>query len=439
MKKASSPNAMKNLYLLDGKIPFVTAIPFGLQHILAMFVANIAPIFIVTAASGLNEADTVFLIQTAMIFAAIGTFIQLFPIGRLGAKLPIVTGISFTFVAVFCQIGAKYGYGSILGAVLIGGMLQFFLGLTAKYWIKIISPIVAACVVTSIGISLLPVGAQTFGGGIGSAHFGSLTNLFLGTVTLLCCLLFQMTLKSYLKQLSILFGLVIGYIVALFMGEVDFSSLENLSLLSLPHYMPFALEFRAEAIYSVLILFLVSSTETIGDVSALTEVGLGRPASLNEKSGALACDGFISALSSLFGCLPITSFSQNVGLVAITKVTNRKAIASGACLMLLAGLIPLCGCLLATLPHAVLGGAVIMMFGNIMVCGFRMICSCGFNNRHTTITALSLAIGVGFTQVSELFVYFPDIVRNIIAHNCVVMTFIVAVILNLILPKELEN
>ena len=179
MKKTLPKSSLRNIYKLDGKVPYAVAFPFGLQHVLAMFVANIAPIFIVAAASSLKEAETVFLIQTAMVFAAIGTFIQVFPVWRLGAKMPIVTGISFTFVAVFCQIGAKYGYGSILGAVLVGGILQFFLGLTTKYWIKIISPVVAACVVTSIGISLLPVGAQTFGGGVGTPDFGSLENLFL--------------------------------------------------------------------------------------------------------------------------------------------------------------------------------------------------------------------------------------------------------------------
>ena len=439
MKKISSNSAMKNIYSLDGKVPHKAAFLFGLQHVLAMFVANIAPIFIVAAASGLKETETVFLIQTAMIFAAVGTFLQLFPVWRLGAKMPIVTGISFTFVAVFCQIGAKFGYGSILGAVLLGGTLQCLLGLTAKYWIKIISPIVAACVVTSIGISLLPVGAQTFGGGLGTVNFGSLENLFLGSITLLCCLLFQMTLKSDLRQLSVLFGLIIGYIIALVMGKVDFSTLENLSFLSFPHYMPFALEFRTEAIYPILILFLVSSTETIGDVSALAEVGFNRQATLIEKSGALACDGFVSAISSFFGCLPITSFSQNVGLVAMTKVINRQVIASGACIMLLAGLVPLCGCILATLPNAVLGGAVIMMFGNIFVCGLRMISSCGFNNRNMTIAAVSLAIGIGFAQEPKLFVYFPDMIRNIATNNCVVLTFVVAVLLNSLLPQEKEK
>lgn len=439
MKKTATQDNLKNIYSLDGKVPLIKAFPFGLQHVLAMFVANIAPIFIVSAASGLKETETVFLIQSAMIFAAIGTFIQLFPLGRLGAKMPIVTGISFTFVAVFCQIGAKYGYGSILGAVLVGGILQFLLGLTARYWIKIISPIVAANVVTAIGISLLPVGAQTFGGGIGTENFASLENMFLGSVTLLCCLLFQIILKSDLRQLSVLFGLIVGYIIALFMGKVDFSVLNNLSLLSLPHYMPFTMEFRAEALCPVLILFLVSSTETIGDVSALAEVSLNRQATLKEKSGALACDGFISSVSSIFGCLPITSFSQNVGLIAMTKVINRNIIAMGACVMLLAGMIPVCGSILATLPDAVLGGAVIMMFGNIMVCGFRMISSCAFNNRNITITATALAIGVGFTQIDNLFVCMPEIIQNIVTNNCVVMTFIVAVILNGILPADKQS
>lgn len=436
MGKTTSTAAQKNIYSLDGKIPYSQAIPLGLQHVLAMFVANIAPIFIVAAASNLKETDIVFLIQTAMIFAGIGTFIQLYPVWKLGAKMPIVTGISFTFVAVFCEIGITYGYSYILGAVLLGGILQFLLGLTAKYWIKLISPITSACVVTAIGISLLPVGAQTFGGGASSADFGSLENLFLGTTTLVLCLLFQIILKPNLKQLSVLFGLIVGYIIAILIGKVDFTALKSLSLLSFPHYMPFTLEFRAEAIYPVLLLFLVSSTETIGDVSALAQVGFNRSATLKEKSGALACDGLVSSLSSLFGCLPITSFSQNVGLVAMTKVVNRKAISMGAVIMLIAGLIPLCGGLLTTLPEAVLGGAVIMMFGNIMICGFRMISTCGFTDRNITICALSLAIGIGFTQEANLLIHLPEMLRSIVGNNCVVATFIVSVILDLTLPQK---
>jgi len=428
--------SMENIYTLDGKVPFLKSIPFGLQHVLAMFVANIAPIMIVTGASGLSVQETASLIQTAMIMAGIGTLVQLFTLWKLGARLPIVMGISFTFVSVFCYVGPKWGYEAIIGAVIVGGIIEGLLGLFAKYWRKIISPIVSACVVTAIGFSLLSVGANSFAGGVGAADFGSAQNWILGTVTLVCCILFNIFAKGHLKQLSVLFGLVVGYIVALIMGKVDLSALEGIAVVSLPQIMPYKPAFNLSAIVSVTMIFLVSATETIGDTSAMTNTVLGREATDKEISGSLACDGLISSLSACFGCMPITSFSQNVGLLAMTKVINRYTIATGAGILLLAGIFPAFGAILATLPEAVLGGCTIMMFGNIVISGLQMIGSCGFSQRNITIAALSLSIGLGFTQVPEMFNIFPDIIRTIFAENCVAVVFLAAIIMNLIMPKD---
>lgn len=433
-----SNSSVSNIYQLEGRVPVSRAIPFGLQHILAMFVANISPIIIVAGASGVSGKQLAMLIQSAMLIAGIGTLIQLFPLWKIGSGLPIVMGISFTFVSIMCYIGANYGYGTIMGAVLIGGLIEGCLGLFAKYWMKIISPIVSAIVVTAIGFSLLSVGSTSFGGGSGSENFGSVENWFLGTITLLCCILFNIFAKSYWKQLSVLFGLVVGYLVAIPMGLVDFSSLAGTSVIALPHLMPFKMEFHLNAIISVALIFLVSATETIGDTQALANSGLNRSATTKEISGSLACDGFISSLSSLFGCMPITSFSQNVGLVAMTKVVNRFTIATGALIMILAGIFPIFGAVLATLPDAVLGGCTIMMFGTIVVSGLQMIGKCGYSQRNITIVALSLSIGIGFTQVPELFSVFPKIIETVFAENCVAVVFLVAVILNLILPQNME-
>lgn len=435
MNKTSDIN---NIYQLEGRVPVAKAIPFGLQHILAMFVANIAPIFIVASACGLSSKQSAMLIQSAMIIAGIGTLIQLFPLWRIGSGLPIVMGISFTFVSVFCYLGPVYGYNAIVGAVLVGGLVEGTLGLFAKYWTKLISPIVAASVVTAIGFSLLSVGASSFGGGSGSENFGSATNWILGSITLLCCLVFNILAKSYWKQLSVLFGLVVGYIVAIIMGVVDFSALKDTSIIAMPSLLPFKPEFHLNAIISVVLIFLVSATETIGDTSALASSGLGRQVTEKETAGSIACDGYISALSTVFGCLPITSFSQNVGLVAMTKVVNRFTIATGAIIMILAGIFPIFGALLATLPDAVLGGCTIMMFGTIVVSGLQMIGNCGFSQRNITIAALSISMGIGFTQVPEIFSIFPRIVETVFAENCVAVVFIVAIILNLVLPKNME-
>lgn len=431
-------SSVDNIYTLEGRVPIGKAIPFGLQHILAMFVANIAPIIIVAGACGLAENQTAMLIQSAMLIAGIGTMIQLFPVWRIGSGLPIVMGISFTFVSILCFIGTIYGYGTVIGAVLVGGLIEGVLGLFAKYWIKIISPIVAASVVTSIGFSLLSVGASSFGGGSGSENFGSAQNWILGTVTLLSCILFNLLAKSYFKQLSVLFGLVVGYILAVCMNMVDFSSVSDTAIIAIPHFFPFRMEFNVNAILSVALIFLVSATETIGDTSALASSSLNRDVTTKETAGSIACDGFVSSISSLFGCLPITSFSQNVGLVAMTKVVNRFTIATGAIIMILAGIFPIFGAILATLPDAVLGGCTLMMFGTIVISGIQMIGKCGFTQRNITIAALSLSIGLGFTQVPEVFRIFPQMVQNVFAQNCVAVVFIVAIILNLVLPKDMD-
>ena len=439
MTKNKTPASMDNIYTLDGKVPIVKSIPFGLQHVLAMFVANIAPIMIVAGTCGLSTQEMASLIQTAMIMAGIGTLVQLFTVWKLGARLPIVMGISFTFVSVFCYVGPQWGYEAIIGAVIVGGIIEGLLGLFAKYWRKIIAPIVSACVVTAIGFSLLSVGANSFAGGAGSADFGSAQNWILGTITLVCCILFNIFAKGHLKQLSVLFGLVVGYIVAICMGKVDFSALEGVAVVSLPKLMPYKPVFNLSAIVSVTMIFLVSATETIGDTSAMTNTALGREATEKEISGSLACDGLISSLSACFGCMPITSFSQNVGLLAMTKVINRFCLATGAGILILAGVFPAFGAILATLPEAVLGGCTIMMFGNIVISGLQMVGACGFTQRNITIAALSLSVGLGFTQVPEMFNIFPDIVRTIFAENCVAVVFLTAIIMNLIMPRDKDT
>jgi NCS2 family nucleobase:cation symporter-2 len=435
--KSNSEISMNNIYRLDGRVPLEKAIPFGLQHVLAMFVANLTPIVIVTAAAGLSEGETAMLIQNAMFVAGIATLIQLYPVWKIGAKLPIVMGVSFTFVTILSSVGVKYGYPGILGAILVGGAVEGTLGLFVKYWRKLISPIVSACVVTSIGFSLLTVGARSFGGGY-SESFGSSTNLLIGFVTLLSSILFNIFAKSFWKQLSILFGLMVGYILSAIIGIVDLSGLFAGGIISLPRILPFIPEFHLGAILSVVVIFLVSATETIGDTTAMVVSGLDREITEKEISGSLACDGFASSISSLFGCLPVTSFSQNVGLIAMTKVVNRFTIMTGAACMILAGLFPPIGSFFASLPEAVLGGCTIMMFGSIIISGVQMLARAGFSQRNSIISSLSLSVGIGFTLVPEIFHIFPEIIQDVFAENCVAVVFVLALVLNLILPEKME-
>ncbi|MDO4329137.1 MAG: nucleobase:cation symporter-2 family protein [Lachnospiraceae bacterium] len=440
--KANSTNcSINNIYKLDGRVPVGKAIPFGLQHILAMFVSNLAPITIIAGAAkpALSAAQIGLLLQNAMFVAGIATLIQLYPLWKIGSRLPVVMGVSFTFVTVLSTISANYGYPAVIGAVLIGGIFEGTLGLMAKYWRKLITPIVAASVVTAIGFSLFTVGTRSFGGGYHD-DFGSAQNLILGTVTLITCLLWNILAKGYLKQLSVLAGLVVGYAAAIFMGKVDLSLIMSGGVIAFPRLLPFKPEFHIGAIVSACIIFLVSAAETIGDTSALVSGGLGREITGEEISGSLACDGYASAISSIFGCPPVTSFSQNVGLVAMTKVVNRFTIMTGAVCMILAGLLPPVGNFFASLPDAVLGGCTIMMFGTILTSGMQMIADSGFSQRNIVIASLSLSIGIGFTTASESGIWgiFPPVVQTVFSANVVAVVFVVAVILSLILPKDMD-
>lgn len=431
--------SVSNIYRLDGRVPVGKAIPFGIQHILAMFVANLTPITLIAAAGGLSQSETAVLLQNAMFVAGIATLIQLYPVWRIGSRLPIVMGVSFTFVTVLSTIAANYGYPAVIGSVLIGGIFEGTLGLFAKYWRKIISPIVAASVVTAIGFSLFTVGARSFGGGY-AEDFGSWENLLLGTITLVVCLGWNCLAKGYLKQLSVLAGLIVGYVIAIFMGKVDLSSIFAGGFIALPRLMLYMPEFHFSAIFSVCIIYLVSAAETIGDTSAVVSAGLNREIEDREISGSLACDGYASSISSLFGCPPVTSFSQNIGLIAMTRVVNRFTIMTGALCMMAAGLLPPIGNFFASLPESVLGGCTIMMFGTILTSGMQMVAKAGFNQRNITIAALSLSIGVGFTTTSEIGLWreFPEVIQSVFSANVVAVVFVTSILLNLVLPQNMD-
>jgi NCS2 family nucleobase:cation symporter-2 len=437
MRNSENEASIENIYTLDGNVPLGKAIPFGLQHVLAMFVSNVAPIVIVAACGNLSAATTTAILQNCMFIAGIGTLIQLFPIHKVGSGLPVVMGVSFTFVGILSYIAATYGYGTVVGAVMVGGLLEGSIGLLAKYWRRFVSPVVSACVVLAIGFSLLGVGARSFGGGY-VADFGSAQNMLLGTITLVSLLLFQVFAKGFYKQLAILFGLVVGYIVALFMGVVDFSAFQGVQIFDLPKILPVKPEFNLGAILSVALVFMVSATETIGDTTACCVAGVGRKPTTKEISGSLACDGYVSSIASVFGVLPITSFSQNVGLISMTKVVNRFTIATGGVALVLAGLFPPIGAFFNTLPQPVLGGCTVIMFGQIVVSGIGMLQRAGLNQRNSLITALALSVGLGFTAFPELFTIFPTMVAEQLANNSVAIVFIFSLILDLTLPKDME-
>ena len=430
------------LYELRGRVSLLKALPFSLQQILAMFVTNVVPIGIVAAAASpaLSQGEILVLVQNAMIAAGIATFIQSTPVWKLGAGLPIFMGVSFTFVVPMTVVAARHGYGAVVGTVLVGGVFEGVLGLTARYWKKIIAPIVSAVVVTGIGLSLLSTAARSFGGGY-VQDFGSVPNLVTGMVTLLVCLLWQVFIRGTKKQISILVGLAAGYITALLFGKVDLTHLTEGGWFALPKLLPYSPVFRFDAIISICIIYLVSATETMGDASALVSGTLHREIAPEEISGALAADGFGSALGGLFGVTPVTSYSENVGLTIMTGVVNRNVARIGALIMILCGLFPPVGQFVRTIPTSVIGGVLLMVLGQILVSGFQMIAEAGFTPRNKLIVSLSLAMGIGFTASTEAGIWkeFPVAVQSIFAQNIVSVIFVIALLMNLLLPKHMED
>ena len=438
-----------NLYLLDGCVPPHKAFLFGLQHILAMFVANLAPILVLLAADGLTlvGTDKTSILQNALFIAGIGTIVQLYPIWRFGGRLPIVVGVSFTFVGMLSFVAVTYGYGTMIGSLIVGGIFIAIMGIFAKYWKRFIKPIVSSLVVLAIGLSLLAVGGDYFAGGAENAlstgifAFCSWQSLTVASITFIACLLFQIFIKGSWKNLSTLFGIVVGYLVSLLFNlvdgtAIDFSVFNNVQVFSFPKPYDFGeIRFNIAAILPVCLIFLVASTEGIGDVTATCKEGLGRLPTDREISGALACDGLVSGVSACFGCLPLTTFSQNVGIVGQTKIVNRFTILLGAFVLILAGLFPPVAVAIQTIPKPVLGGALTMLFASIVVSGIKMFAELGFTPKNILILTISLGVGYGFSLVGGFYSSLGKVAENILS-NPVAMIFLLSLILSYVIPDK---
>ena len=379
-------------YDFYGKLPLKKAIPLGLQHVLAMFVGNLTPLLIITGACGLVGAEfadlQVELLQNAMIVAGIVTLVQLYAIGPIGGKVPIIMGTSSGFIGVFNSVvgvtgGGVAAYGAIMGASVLGGLFESVLGFLIKPLRKFFPAVVTGTVVLSIGLSLIGVGVNSFGGGNNANDFGSVENLLLGFLVLVVIIILKHGTTGMTSASSILIGIIVGYIAAAIMGAVlphtavnaegveytkawvlNWDKVAQAEWIALPSLLPVKLRFDLRAIIPVLIMFVVTAVETVGDISGVMEGGMGREATDSELSGGVVCDGVGSSFAALFGVLPNTSFSQNVGLVTMTKIVNRGALAIGALFLILCGLFPKLAALISIMPQSVLGGAAVMMFSS---------------------------------------------------------------------------
>lgn len=454
----------KEAFELDGKLPLSQAIPLGLQHVLAMFVGNLTPLIIITGTCGLasNEFGTLqlSLLQNAMLIAGIVTLIQLFTLGPVGGKVPIIMGTSSGFIGVFNSVsqimgGGVIAYGAIMGASIIGGIFEGILGFFLKPLRKFFPSVVTGTVVLSIGLSLISVGINSFGGGNNAKDFGSMENILLALFVLVMILIFKHATKGFASSSSILIGIIFGYIAAIIMGLVlpttgvdaegveytkswvlNWDKVANAAWFEIPRILPVKPVFDLRAIIPVLIMFVVTAVETVGDISGVMEGGLGREATDKELSGGVICDGLGSSFAALFGVLPNTSFSQNVGLVAMTKVFNRYALATGAIFLVLCGLCPKLGALVSIMPQAVLGGAAVMMFSSIVVSGIQLITKTPLTGRNLSIVSVALGVGYGMGSNAGILAHAPELIKLVFGGSGIVPAAMVAILLNILLPKD---
>ncbi|MDY2969789.1 MAG: nucleobase:cation symporter-2 family protein [Butyricicoccus pullicaecorum] len=412
-------------------------VPLGLQHVVAAVVGIVTPSILVANTCGIEGADRTLLIQVSLLVTALATLLQLFPIfGRIGSRLPVIMGISFAYVPTLLAIGGQFDLPTILGAEIVGGVVAILFGIFVRQIRVLFPPLVTGTVIFTIGLSLYPTAIKYMAGGAGTEGFGSPQNWFVAILTLLVVTVLSHFCKGVLKLGAILFGMIVGYIVAYAMGMVSFAEVGAAGWFNLPAPMHFGITFEVSACISLAIVYIVNAVQTIGDLSSTTMGGMDRMPTDKELSGGIIGQGVMSIVGAIFGGLPTASYSQNVGIVTVNRVINRAVFAFAAIVLAVAGFVPKISSILTTIPQCVIGGATISVFATITMTGVRMITSDGFSMRSSAVVGLAVAIGVGITQVQGSLGGFPTWVTTVFGSSPVVVTTIVAILLNLALPKE---
>ncbi len=435
--------------------PLSKAIPLGIQHVLAMFISNVTPAIIVAGAAGFgfgsNSPDfpeLLYLIQMAMLFAGVATLLQTITIGPIGAGLPIVQGTSFAFLPIMIPLVAGKGVdglAAVYGGIVIGGLFHTILGSFVGKLRFALPPLVTGLVVTMIGLALVKVGIQYAAGGvpaIGTPEYGSLLNWSAALVVILVTLALKFFGHGMVSVSAVLIGLIVGYFYALGVGMLSFDAIaaswNNSASFALPQPFRYGIEFTAASVIGFCLMAVISAIETVGDVSGITKGGAGREATAEEISGATYADGLGSLIAGVFGAFSNTSFSQNVGLIAMTGVMSRHVVTCGAIFLIVCGLIPKVGGVIRTIPIEVLGGGVIVMFGMVVAAGISMLSDVEWNRRNMVIFAISLSVGLGLQLEPDAVQHLPETARILMTSGLLPAAFI-AIVLNLVLPHDLPD
>lgn len=433
-----------SIFELEGIPAFRQVLPLALQHVVAMIVGCVTPAIIVSGAvsgGGMSQGDKVILIQAALFVSAISTLLQLFPLGsksgfHIGSSLPVIMGVSFAYVPSMQAIAEGYGVATILGSQIVGGCVAIVVGLLVRKIRVFFPPLITGTVVFTIGLSLYPTAINYMAGGTSSETYGSWQNWAVAIFTLVVVTVLNHFGKGIVKLASILIGMVAGYVVSAFFGMVSFSSVASASVFQLPQVMHFGINFEVSSCVAIGLLFAINSVQAIGDFTATTVGGLGREPSDKELQGGIVGYGIMNIIGAVFGGLPTATYSQNVGIVATTKVVNRCVLGLAAIILGVAGLIPKFSALLTTIPQCVLGGATVSVFASIAMTGMKLITSEDMNYRNTSIVGLAAALGMGISQAAAALATFPSWVTMIFGKSPVVLATLIAILLNIILPKE---
>ncbi|HMQ92738.1 MAG TPA: nucleobase:cation symporter-2 family protein [Amaricoccus sp.] len=415
--------------------PLIEAVPLGIQHVLAMFVGNVTPALIIASAIDAPAEMRVFLVQAAMFVAGVATLVQTLGLGPIGAKVPIVMGTSFGFVPVIIPIAQTSGLPAVMGACFVGGLAMALVGFFIRHVRFLFPAVVTGTFVLLIGIILLPVGFAYVGGGFGAEDFGAPRHLWVAFLVFCITVGINQFTKGFLSEMGVLLGIVAGYLVAIPLGMVNFSSVGTASWVALPQPFAIGLEFVPVAIIGVVVMSIVTSAESIGDIAGTVIGGANRQPTSRELSGGVMADGLASSFAAIFNAFPQISFSQNVGLVALTGVASRYVVAIGGGFLLIAGLFPKVGAFVTTIPNAVLGGAVIIMFGMIASAGIKMLSLVDLNKRNMIIIGVSVAVAIGLRGQPALYEHTSAGVKAMLESG-LIPGAVAAIVLNLILPGK---
>ncbi|MDO5715600.1 MAG: nucleobase:cation symporter-2 family protein [Tissierellia bacterium] len=447
MPNTNNVNINESLFHIDGKPSIGKSFPIAVQHLLAMIIGNTLPALVLTnAVKGtqfeIPSGDAIYIIQAGMFIAAIATFLQLYPVLKVGAKLPVIMGVSFAYIPILIQIGTTYGYGAVFGAQIIGGVVAFIVGILIGKIRKYFPPIVSGTVVLTIGLSLYPVAIGYMAGGNGNPMYGSKYQWIVAIITLITVLICNMFGKGLIKLAAILIGIIVGYVLSIIInstvapGFVNFSNIQNADFFTYPRLLLFKPEFPVGAVITMAIMYIVNSVQAVGDISSTTVGGLDREATDEEISGGIKCNGVASIIGGFIGALPTATYSQNVGIVSMTKVVARKVLAVTAVLIAIAGFIPKFGGLMMSIPQCVIGGATISVFAQITMNGIKLITSEELSIRNSTVVGLGLALGMGITSVPAATEAMDPTLKMIFTSSPVVIATLVVFFLNIILPEK---